>query len=145
MMHVIAYELTCSKNQPDRDQVWKFKKVTQRSTSNSFKILVYRILLSSYNLIQAIYEELSCSQSLRAIYCIHRVPDAARHLSACWPRQRQYTSSLRGLRGKNVSCFQTSRPFFEAFLRVWSTRTDEISSRWSTNCNERPKTVDHVW
>ncbi len=28
------------------------------------------------------------------------------------PRQRQYPSSLRGLRGKKVSCFQTWRPFF---------------------------------
>ncbi len=40
----------------------KFKKVTQRSTSNSSVILMWRILLSSYNLIQAIYEELSRSQ-----------------------------------------------------------------------------------
>ncbi len=77
----------------------------------------------------------------KAIYCVHRVPDAARHLSACLPRQRQYPSSLRGLRGKKVSCFQTSRAFFEAFLHVWSTR------RWrtNTNCNEGPQTVGHVW
>ncbi len=48
--------------QLDRELVWKFKKVTQRSTSNSSVILMWRILLSSYNLIQAIYEELSRSQ-----------------------------------------------------------------------------------
>ncbi len=83
----------------------------------------------------------------KTIYWVHRVPDAAHHLSACTPSQWQYPSSLRGLRGKKVSCFQTSRPFFEAFLPVWSTRTDEISSRWrtNTNCNEGPQTVDHVW
>ncbi len=83
----------------------------------------------------------------KAIYCIHRVPDAARYLSTCSPLQQQYPSSLRGLRGKKVSCFQPSRPFFKAFLCVWSTRTNEISSRWrtNTNCNEGPQTVDHVW
>ncbi len=83
----------------------------------------------------------------KAIYCVQRVLDAACHLSTCSSRQRQYPSSLRGLRGKKVSCFQTSRPFFKAFLHVWSTRTDEISSRWrtNTNCNEGPQTVDHVW
>ncbi len=48
--------------QNDRELVWKFKKVTQRSISNSSVILMWRILLSSYSLIQAIYEELSCSQ-----------------------------------------------------------------------------------
>ncbi len=48
--------------QPDLDQVWKFKKLTQRSTLNSIKILMCRILLLSYNLIQAIYEELPCLQ-----------------------------------------------------------------------------------
>ncbi len=48
--------------QLDIELVWKFKKVTQRSTSNLSEILMYRIPLSSYNLIQAIYEELSHSQ-----------------------------------------------------------------------------------
>ncbi len=47
----------------------------------------------------------------KTIYCIHRVPDAASSLSAYMPSQWQYPSSLRGLRGKKVSCFQTSRPF----------------------------------
>ncbi len=48
--------------QLDLELVWKFKMVTQRSISNSSLILMCRILLSSYNLIQAIYEELSRSQ-----------------------------------------------------------------------------------
>ncbi len=48
--------------QPDLEQVWNFKKAIQRSTSNLSKIMMCRILLSSYNLIQAIYEELSHSQ-----------------------------------------------------------------------------------
>ncbi len=48
--------------QLDLELVWKFKKVTQRSTSNLSMILMCRILLSSYNLIQAIYEELLSSQ-----------------------------------------------------------------------------------
>ncbi len=33
-------------------------------------------------------------------YHVHKVPDTARHLSACPPRHRQYPSSLRGLTGK---------------------------------------------
>ncbi len=72
-------------------------------------------------------------------YHVHKVPDSARHLSACPPRQQQYPSSLRGLRGKKKkrSCFQTLRPFF----LCGSTRTDEISSRRknSTNCNDGHK------
>ncbi len=48
--------------QPDLKQVWKFKKVTQRSKSKLSKILRWRKLLSRYNLIKAIYEELSYSQ-----------------------------------------------------------------------------------
>ncbi len=46
----------------DLERVRKFEKVTQRSTSNSSEILMWRILRSSYNLIQAIYEELLHSQ-----------------------------------------------------------------------------------
>ncbi len=41
--------------QPELVQIWKFKKVTQRSTSKESKILMWRTLLSSYNLIQAIF------------------------------------------------------------------------------------------
>ncbi len=76
---------------------------------------------------------------------VHKVTDPARHLFACPPRQRQYPSSLRGLSGKKVSCFQTLRPFFVC----GSTKTDEISSRWktSTNCKcyEGSQTMDHVY
>ncbi len=74
-------------------------------------------------------------------YRIHKVLDAAQHLSACPPSQWQYPSSLRGLRGKTVSCLQTLRPFFMS----GSTRTDEISFRWrtTTNCNEL--NVDKSW
>ncbi len=60
-MNAIAEELTSM--QPDREQFWKFKKVTQRSTSNQSKILMCRILLSSYNLIQAIYEVITFTRS----------------------------------------------------------------------------------
>ncbi len=76
-------------------------------------------------------------------YRVCKVREAARQLSACPPRQRQYPSSLRGLKGKKVSCFQTLRPFF----MCGSTRTGEISSRWktSTNCNEGSQTMNYVW
>ncbi len=52
----------------------------------------------------------------KPIYCVHRVPDAARHLSTYPPMQQHYPSSLRGLSVKKVSCFQTSRPFFRLFF-----------------------------
>ncbi len=76
-------------------------------------------------------------------YHVRKVWEAVRNLFACPTRQRQYPSSLRGLRGKEVSCFQTLRPFFVC----GSTRTGEISSRWktSTNCNEGSQTLDYVW
>ncbi len=57
-----SYRVIIFTRQLDLELVWKFKKVTQRSTSNSFIILMWRILLWSYNLIQAIYEELLCLQ-----------------------------------------------------------------------------------
>ncbi len=50
-------------------------------------------------------------QSMKS-YCVHKIPDAALHLSTYPPMQRQYPSSLRWLKGKKVSCFQTLRPFF---------------------------------
>ncbi len=46
----------------DFEVVWKLKKVTQRSTSNSSEMLMWRTLLKSYNLIHAIYENWMGSQ-----------------------------------------------------------------------------------
>ncbi len=54
--------------QPDLEQVWKFKKVTQRSMSNLSKILIGRILLSSYNLIR---------QFMKSYHIYKVLPDAA--------------------------------------------------------------------
>ncbi len=47
--------------------------------------------------------------------------------------------------GNNNTCVMFSN--IEAFLCVWSTRTDEILWRWRTrtNCNEGSQTMDHVW
>ncbi len=44
------------------DLVQKAKKVTQRSTSNSSEILMWRISVQNYKKILAIPAELSCSQ-----------------------------------------------------------------------------------
>ncbi len=46
-------------------------------------------------------------------YCVHKGLDAACHLSACPPMQRQYPSSLRGLRGEK-------EPFLGRFAKSGS-------------------------
>ncbi len=59
---IIIFTWSCIIMPFDHDLVQKVKKVTQRSTLNFFKILMWSISLESYNMMHAIPEELLCSQ-----------------------------------------------------------------------------------
>ncbi len=59
---IIIFTRSCNILPFDHDLVQKVKKVRQRSTSNSYEILMWKIFLHSYNMMHAIPEELLYSQ-----------------------------------------------------------------------------------
>ncbi len=121
--HAIAEELLCSKGT---------LILSKFESSNLSKILMWRILVSSYNLIQAIDGELSRSQGpsrcclLESLKRSHKGQDQTllkfwwEHATAHPPRQWQYPSSLRGGGVKIIWLCPVTHPSIYFHARGWA-------------------------
>ncbi len=109
---------------------WASLKIHKGHTKVNVKLVQYfdvKNIPINLQHVKAIYEQLLHSQGSRC----HPLPIRLQAQATTIPLQPKGAEGSKGVMFSNI----------KAFLHVWRTRTDEISSKWraSTNCNEGPK------